>query len=357
MSRGRNAGDVLVDREWRAGWRIVLGCALGTGTGVVLLYFTFSLFVLPIMAELRISRGEIATVQALVIAGAIGAPIIGRLTDRFGFRVVYFACMACVIAIEIAIATIVDSYAGMMIAVLLLGLIGVGTTALTATRPINAWFDTHRGLALGAMACGTAIATIVAPPLLEAVIAARGWRAGYVALAALGAGVGVPAVYFLVHGEPPTPPVEPVETGEADRSFLRTRAFWLMALSLIALNVAGAGFVGQLSPMIQSEGLSARIAALGVSAFALGQMFGRLSCGWCLDRFNPTVVAVILSVLPATGFVLLWATESSVPLALAAAFLIGFQQGADLDIFAFFTARRFGIARYGTVYGALLGLS
>ena len=44
-------------------------------------------------------------------------------------------------------------------------------------------------------------------------------------------------------------------------------------------------------------------------------------------------------------------------LALLAAFLIGFQQGAELDIFAYFTARRFGIGQYGTVYGLLLGLS
>jgi hypothetical protein len=30
---------------------------------------------------------------------------------------------------------------------------------------------------------------------------------------------------------------------------------------------------------------------------------------------------------------------------------IGVQQGAEIDLFAFFVARRFGLARYGTVYG------
>lgn len=43
-------------------------------------------------------------------------------------------------------------------------------------------------------------------------------------------------------------------------------------------------------------------------------------------------------------------------LALLAAAIIGLQQGAELDIFTYFVGRRFGMVRYGTVYGALAGL-
>ena len=44
-------------------------------------------------------------------------------------------------------------------------------------------------------------------------------------------------------------------------------------------------------------------------------------------------------------------------MAVAGAFLIGLQQGAEVDIFAYFIARRFDLARYGTIYGTLIGLS
>ena len=37
--------------------------------------------------------------------------------------------------------------------------------------------------------------------------------------------------------------------------------------------------------------------------------------------------------------------------------MIGLQQGAELDLFAYFVARRFPIAAYGTVFGALNGVS
>jgi CDP-diglyceride synthetase len=36
--------------------------------------------------------------------------------------------------------------------------------------------------------------------------------------------------------------------------------------------------------------------------------------------------------------------------------IIGLQQGAELDIFAYIVSRRFGMARYGSIYGALAGL-
>ena len=345
--------------EWRRGWRTVLGCAVGSGVGAVLLFFTFSLFILPIAKEFDATRGEIATVQSLIIAGALGAPLIGRATDILGFRRVFLCSTVAVVALECAVAFLVNDVRGLAVCIFLIGLIGVGTTGLTVTRPINAWFDEHRGLALGLSACGIAIATIIVPPPLEALAAAYGWRAGLAALAALGAIVGLPAVYFLVRNEPPEAQRQPDRLGTrqtGDWSFLREGTFWLMACSLIAMGAAGSGFIGQMSPMIQDEGLSAQIAALALSTFAIGQVSGRLIGGWCLDRFDPRRIAILLNLLPATGFLLLWGYDNLGATALAAAFLIGFQQGSEHDIFAYFTARRVGIANYGTVYGALIGL-
>ncbi len=344
--------------EWQRGWKVVLGCALASGTGVVLLFFTFSIFILPILAEFGGSRGDLAAVQSLIVAGALGSPILGRVMDQFGFRAVFLGSVTVVIVVELWIALFVTSVIGLAIGILLLGLVGVGTTGLTITRPVNAWFDDNRGLALGVAASGTAIATIVVPPGLEIIVADHGWRAGFLALAGLAAFISIPAVYFLVDNEPggiETAPRIPDRAGSW--AFMQLPQFWLMAISLALMGVAGSGFLGQLSPMIQEERLSAPIAALALSAFAGGQLSGRLIGGWCLDRFDPRLVAVLLNFVPAIGFVILWLTQGSAPLALIAAFLIGFQQGAELDIFAYFTARRFGIKSYGTVYGALIGIA
>lgn len=345
--------------EWRRGWRIVLGCAIGSGLGAVLLFFTFSLFVLPITDEFGVTRGDIATVQSLVVAGALGAPLIGRATDRLGFRLVFMGSMVAVVVLEFLIAFAVKGVWSFAACVFLIGLIGIGTTGLTVTRPINAWFDTHRGLALGLSACGIAVATIIVPPPLEALTAACGWRAGFVALGVLAAVIGLPAVYLLVQNEPPDVIGHQGSAAghrASDWSFLREGGFWMMAFSLIVMGAAGSGFIGQMSPMIQEEGLSARTAAFALSTFAVGQVSGRLIGGWCLDRFDPRRIAILLNIVPASGFLLLWGFDHLGATALAASYLIGFQQGSEHDIFAYFTARRFGIANYGTVYGALIGL-
>jgi predicted MFS family arabinose efflux permease len=343
--------------EWQRGWRIILGCALGSGTGVVLLFFTFSLFILPVIDEFGGTRGDLSNIQALVIAGALGSPLMGWAVDRLGFRRVYFFAAISVILIELAIGTFVTSLAGLAIGVFMLGLIGVGTTAVTVTRPVNAWFDKHRGLALGFAACGTALATVVVPPPLELIIATYGWRAGFLTLAGFTAFVGLPAVYFLVHNEPPEQDAASQARSKTnDWSFLRHTEFWLMAAAMMAMGAAGAGFISQMSPMVQAEGLNTHVAALALSAFAVGQLSGRLIGGWCLDRFDPRNIAILLNLVPALGFVLLLGTDGALIAVLAAAYLIGFQQGAELDIFAYFIARRYGILNYGTVYGALIGL-
>lgn len=344
--------------EWRRGWRIVLGAALGVGTGASLFFYTFSLFVLPMSKEFGVTRGAMAGVQALVIVGAISSPIIGWATDRWGFRKVFTYCILAMITVHLSTALLVTSLPMFAISALCIGFVGNGTTGLTTTRPVNAWFDANRGLALGLSAMGLSLLAVVTPPLLAGLISTAGWRAGYFALAALAGSVGLPAVLLFVKNEPGDADQTRIvrERPPSDFSFLRGTAFWQLATSLVAMSIAGGGFISQMSPMIQEEGISAPHAAFAVSAYAVGQIFGRILTGVALDNFPPRRVAFFFIFVPASGFLLLWGANDNFILALIAAMLIGVQHGAEIDIFAFFVARRFGMHRYGSVYGAVLSL-
>jgi predicted MFS family arabinose efflux permease len=346
--------------EWRQGWRIVLGAAIGGGTGASLLFFTFSLFIVPMSAEIGGTRGDMAVMQAVVGLGALASPLVGWAADRWGFRAVFTACSLITILTHLWIATLVSSLILFAVGAALFGLFGIGTGPLTYTRPVNAWFDRHRGLALGLAASGLAVSTIIMPPILAGIIETQGWRSGYLTLAALGLLLGLPAVLLLVKNEPPgyreRQAAQPADEGTAERHFLRTPVFWLLAASFVCMAIPGAGFVSQLSPILQEEGLSATTAALGLSAYAVGQISGRLIGGVALDRLRPQLVGFLFTALPATGFFFLWAGQGSLTLALAAAILIGVQQGAEIDLFAYLIARRFGLARYSTIYGWLLGV-
>lgn len=345
--------------EFRTGWRILLACSVAAGTGITLVFLNFSMFILPLSRDLGVSRGELGAVQALIITAAIGSPVVGRLADLFGVRRVYFASTVLMAAVHLFTASQASNIYHMGMATAALGFIGVGTSSVVMTRPINAHFREHRGKALGLMAVGVSLVSMVSPPVLQWVMEIWSWRAGFAAMAVAALLIGIPTVAALL------PESGRVGSGiganrkadaPADRRFLRERDFWLLTLSLIFMSLATAGTISQLAPMIQDEGLDASVAALALTFFAGGQFVGRLGGGWLLDRFEPRRVSFALTLAPAIGFVVLLTTAGLVPAALLAAAIIGLQQGAELDIFSYFIGRRFDVARYGTIYGALVGL-
>lgn len=346
--------------EWRRGWRIVLGAAIGSGLGMPLFYYVFSLFTIGITTEFNASRGDMANVQALLVVGALVAPFIGRALDRHGFAMIFGICSVAVITAHILTATWVNTLWQFALVSFIYGVAGVGCGPLAYTRPINAWFWDHRGLALGMAALGIATSAAIAPPLLADLVETHGWRAGFWALAIVSGLVGLPLALMLVRNAPPEGPaglVDPAQPIATDRHFFRERDFWLLCGAMICMAMPGAGLISQLSPLIQEEGVGARMAAFAVTAYAVGQVGGRIIAGWFLDRVRPQIVAFSFTFVPALGFILLWSMNLSAWAAIVAVGMVGVQQGAEIDLFAFFTSRRFGLARYGTVYGWIITAS
>ncbi|MFM5949913.1 MAG: MFS transporter [Novosphingobium sp.] len=349
-----STADDQDESEWTVGWRIVLACGIANGTGISLLFYVFSMFLLPMSAELGLTRTETGIVQSLVVTAALGAPLIGRLTDTLGFRPVFTACALILGLTGIIQGTLVDSALLLGISVAAAAFFGAGNSSVTLTRPINAHFRKHRGFALGLVGIGVSITAILFPPVLHWIIEDYGWRTGFLALAGIGLGIGLPLTLLLLPRTAASAPIARhlAMTG-VDWSFLKNRDFWLLAGANMLIGVATSGAISQMSPMIQERGLSAGIAALAVSAFAAGQFAGKLSGGWLLDRFEPRLVAALMIVVPASGFLLLLLGGQMAWVAVLAAGLIGLLQGADIDIFAYLTARRFGLDNYGTIFGSL----
>lgn len=352
--------EATSDSEWTLGWRIVAGTAIANATGISLMFYTFSMFLIPMAQELHLSRGQTGMVQALIITAALGAPLIGRLADLYGFHRVFIGATVIMAGIELTQARLMHSLGILAATVALSGIVGGGASAVLLTRPVSAHFRRYRGMALGMVAAGASISTIFVPPVLQQVIDTWGWRNGFLSLAMISFAIGLPLVLLLMPrgaamAAAAPPPLVGGAGGKNDAAFLKERDFWLMTAANFLAAVAISGAISQLSPMIQDEGLSAGTAALGLSAFAVGQLIGKLGGGWLLDRFEARLVALALIVLPSFGFVLFLGEEGMASAVLLACGLLGILQGADVGIFAYLVARRFGPLRYGTVFGALHG--
>ena len=348
--------------EWRGGWRIVLGAGLGMGTGVALYLYVASIFIEPIAAEFGWSRGDLAVGGMIsFVTGAVALPLIGRFVDRIGFRSVAIVGSLGLASVYALTALQPGSYPVYLALMIAGGVFGGGTASIVYTRPVIATFARQRGLALGLSTAATSIAAMIAPPLLAYMIGEHGWRVGFFTLAALTGLVGMPLALMLMRrareaAAQASDDLDPDTPRAADVTFrdaIRTNRFWLLILAIACINIPGSGVLGQLAPLISDTGLSDSAVAIVMSIYAAGLLVGRLATGFALDRFPAPWVGAVTTAVPAIGIVLLMLPAPSFALAAVAVAMIGAQQGAEVDLFAYFISRSFGVKHYGSIYGVI----
>jgi len=347
--------------EWRRGWRIVAGAAVGLGTGISLYLLLSSLFIAGLTDEFKWSRGDMGTAGALAfVVGAVSLSIVGKIIDRVGFRPVVLVCAPALALLYIMIAQQPGTFALYLGLMVWGGVFGAGTGAIAYTRPVVAAFVRQRGLALGVATCGVSLMSIFVAPMLSELIEAHGWRPGLYALAVVTTVIGLPVALILIASarEAAARAVDDVPDAEAVHvpdvtigQALRMPAFWLIVAALFCVNVPGSGLLGQLSPLITDKGFSVAATGYVMSIYAFGLLSGRLATGFALDRLSPTLVAGVMTIVPAIGMMLLLIPTPSFAVAAVAVLMIGLQQGSEVDLIAYFVSRRFGVANYGTIYG------
>jgi len=236
------------------------------------------------------------------------------------------------------------------------GLVGMGSTPITWSRAISAWFWTNRGLALGLMLVGTGIAGFLLPSFTVWLIGQVGWRLAFVVLGCLPLFIALP-VAFLFLRDPPHSAGEgarvQVITGASLAEALRDRRFWTMFWAFFIVSMAYGGFHINLQNMLRLNGYSDSAGALVAGLIGLSIIAGRIGTGILVDRFWAPLVGFPLLALPAVACVMFAGGTPSLGVAVATAIMLGFAAGAESDLIAFMAARYFGMAFFGRIYGLL----
>ena len=317
-----------------------------------LLVFTFGIFLKPLAAEFGWSREAISRAFGIgAITVAACSPFIGRLLDRYGSRRIILPCMLVFGAAFASLALLTPHLWHLYAVFLVLGVVGNGTTQLGYAGAVTSWFTVRRGMALALVMAGVGIGSIVLPILAQSIIDRAGWRAAYAALGALIFLFGVPLTARYVRNRE-TAPVSgsPVASGSTTREALRSRVFWILAVTLFISSVAANGALTHMAAMLTDRGLSPAEAALAASAFGGGSLAGRLMTGMLFDRYFGPRIAMGLLVIMAAGVVLL-AQAATLPAGILAAVLIGLGMGGESDVAPFLLSRYFGLRSFSTLYG------
>jgi len=346
--------------ELRRGWRLIgAACAGVICSSIVLPYYSIGALVAPVTAEFGWTRAQFQT--AILFSsglGALTAPIVGWLIDRYGAR-------------KIALPGLVGLGAGFLIASQMnaqlwtlylaygaMAILGAGTIPVTWTRAIATNFFERRGLALGLTLTGTGLCAMAAPHYATWLVEGFGWRWAYAGLALLPLALAGPIVFFgfrpahepSAAGGTPDPDLaaHSLSLGQAVRGY----RFWVLLASILAAYMAFSGIGTNLFPALQDDGLTSSQAATVQSVYGASIIAGRLIVGYLADRYWAPAVAAGSLLLPVAGAWMLIGEPAYAPAAVAA-MLIGFAAGAELDLMAFLAARYFGLAHYAKIYSVL----
>lgn len=331
------------ENELQRGWALILASSVGViCSSIVLPYYTIGALVTPVTEEFGWTRAQFQT--AILFSsglGALTAPIIGWLIDKFGAR-------------KIALPGLIGLSLGFFIAASMNGqlwmlyfaygsmaLLGAGTIPVTWTRAIATNFFARRGLALGLTLTGTGICAMLAPHYTVWLESNFGWRAAYAGIGLLPLLLAFPFVFLFfkpvdANNKPnqqealDAKPQSGMTLGEAVCDY----RFWVLLLSILVAYMAISGIGPNLIASLTDDGMSRSNAATIQSVFGGSIILGRLVVGYLVDRFWAPGVAAVSLALPVIG-ALLMIGAPSFPVAAAAIFLIGFAAGAELDLMAF----------------------
>ena len=340
-------------------WQIVLAATVGCAFGLTALpFYTLGMVAKPLAAEFGWGR---AVAQSGIVFSALGvlssAWLVGALIDRYGPRRValfsQFGLALGFVGFAIQSGTPTWWYANWFV----LAVFGVGTTPITWSRGVAAWFERQRGLALGLGLRGTGVTACAAPPLMGAAIATYGWRWGYAGIAIAIVLIALPTTYFLFRERasvddatgkagPASRPESLEATGVTLGEAVRGYRFWVLVVVFFFTAGVPSGLIPNVVPMLTDGGMTVTQAAGYASLIGVFVIAGRLLAGWLLDRLWAPIVGAIVMMPTAIAC---WLLEAQTMPALAAAF-IGLAGGAEFDLMAYILVKYFGMRHYGKIY-------
>lgn len=342
-----NGSGVLDHLDSRRAWLVALGAALASGTGFGTAY-TFGAFFDAMASDFGAGRGATALVFGITLLLFFGLGIVsGPLSDRVGPRRLVLAG-AVLIAVGLTLTSRVDSVA---VGYLTYGL-GVGVGGGLIVTPMYAtaggWFVRRRAVAMGLVASGNGLGTLLLVPLAESLIDAHGWRDAYVILGLLD--LALLSVAALVLARPPGALPPPPAIAHM-RSIMRIGAFRVLfatgLLFSISLFIAFAFVVD----FATDEGISTRGAALLVAIIGATSIIGRLGITALSGRLP--AVRLLQGCLAAqpVAFLLWYVSDGSYPILVAFAVTMGIAYGGFVALGPEVAAVLFGVVGLGSIIG------
>jgi MFS family permease len=320
-----------------AGWMMVGLVSAMRALGGGLHGYGFTVFFLPVSQDLGLNRAQTSLAFSLARAeGAIEAPLVGYLVDRFGPKPLLVGA-ALLAGVGYIALSWVNSYGGFL--AIYLVLISLAYSAGFIQTPMviaNNWFIRKRARAMTVVGAAVTIGGTLITPLLAAVVNGVGWRWGAFLAGWAFLIVCVPLSLKVVRA-PETVGLRPdgdgvVEDGHLEglvdkpvrthkpvvdvtaTGALKTLAFWSLATSMFVRVGTQSTMMVHFIPIMVWKGVTPERAALLLSGFALLNLLFHFLLGWIADHVNKPRLLSLWMVLPVSAILILIVGESNLSL-------------------------------------------
>ena len=278
---------------------VVFACTVGIALGLTSTVQTvFSLFLVPISNEFETSRSSVSAVLLLIaLSNALVYPLIGRLADRFGARIIIMTGLL-IFVLSVACASLVKSLIHLYVVYFMIGVSGSVLGPILFTKIIAGWFDNNRGFYLGVIGgVGNGIGSTLMPIFVFMLMSDHGWRFAYQGIALLILIIGFPVLYSLLRDPPDSIKAltdSKVSDAEdtTDRTGLtlsqsrQTKTFWLLLVSISLCTGCLMAVFTHIIPILTDRGLSMKDATSVLATFAMMTVVAQVSIGALLDKLT-----------------------------------------------------------------------
>ncbi len=254
----------------------------------------------PLIADLHVDRITYATINLwATLIGALFCLPCGRLTDRFGARVILTGLL---LGLGASVLVMAQSSQPIVLWVTVTMSRGLGQSALSVVSLalVGKWFAKRLNQAMGIYSLLVGIGFVIAFPLVGQLVQSTGWRGAWssVGIAVLAL---TPVVWLTVRNEPlreagPSNPnavevhgdVEDIAAQPTDLTVwdaLGSAAFWVFALasSMFGLVYSGIALFNQ--SILEERGFDASIYYLALVVTTLLGLAANFAGGWLASRW------------------------------------------------------------------------
>jgi len=327
-------------------------------------YYSFGIFFEPLLADFGWTKAMTSGAFSLsfFLTGILGV-LAGKLTDRFGPRIVVTACglflgLGYILVSRTETVWQLYLFYGIVVA------LGMASSVTPLQSTVARWFVKRRGTMTGLVISGIGVGMVIVPPVANQLILHYGWRQSYIMVGVAALVLTLVTAQFL-RRDPAQTGQRPFGEGEVRVSgniyhrgltlarAVRTWQFWTMVVALLCFTMGEGTVLVHIVSHAIGLGISSDNAALMIPVIGLVSIPARVFMGVAGDKIgNKKAYLTAFIFIDLSLFLLLFTRDLWLFYVFAVVYGIGY--GGLSALVSPIVAELFGLSSHGVVMGMII---